>query len=131
MKAVPVLGSDGWVTDPEKMMNHLYMNMYEANYSQSTAMYGEVTSFQHIITSYGNDPHLLSSQMTNAIRKYYSRYFDSADVSFTRVDTTDGENMVYNLEINATLGKKSVSLARTLRKGTGHNAGTFLETLGA
>lgn len=113
--AAPSLTAAGWITSIEEKADILTAQFYEAEYSQNSSFIeGAVTSLSWIVHQYGNDPLDLTTQLQQRLEAYYSRYFDTANVSAsidtTRYDDADARFAV-KLIITVTQAGKEYSLA--------------------
>jgi len=109
--AVPVLGSEGWVTDGDRMMRQLYALIFSADQAQDPIYKDAVTSMGYLIQMYGSDSSAFQSNVTTALKGMFGRYFDNVSVSFTEAnDQSAGGPTGYDLEIIGWLSGKRHTL---------------------
>lgn len=112
MPTLPMLSSEGWVTDPNTLMTRLFSHMFLTDEAQSNNYLG-VLSLQYITLTYGDNIGLFIEKATTAIRSYYERYFDSAEVEINLYED-EGSKQSYTIMINAVKDGQRVDLSTRL-----------------
>lgn len=118
MAKVPTLTSMGWAGDPATMAARLIDYALTSEHSQTKFYTREVFSIPYLIQQHGDEPRRLATTMEDKLFSYFSRYFDTANVSVT-ADALDSNDGRYNLKIdvNLTLNGQRHSLGRLLQVG--------------
>ena len=93
-KILPILGPEGWVTDPSQALDKLYKHAFVTDFSQSTIFHGKVTSIQHVIARNPNNIDKITRDLSETLRTYIGRYFPDLDVTVkdSTIEDTDGNN---------------------------------------
>lgn len=102
---LPVVGPEGWLTEPSKILRMAFDHMYVSDYDQSDIYKGNITSLQYIMSLYPKDIDKTIELLTESINKYMLRYFENADISI--IDITPNENeALRTLEISINVTAK-------------------------
>jgi hypothetical protein len=131
--ALPILGSEGWVTDPNLIMTRALAHAYESDYSQSTVGRGNITSIQYVISLWPNNTIRLSAEMENMLKDYFSRWFTDVEVTFRETDdskATDNPKMIFKLEVSGYRNDLRHDLSRILMIDTTSGTSAFKESIG-
>lgn len=99
-KTLPVLGSEGWLKDPEQTMVRLFTDMFLTDYSQSNIYHGQVASLQYYLTTLNGDPIAITEAVERMLNRYYGRYFDSVTALFKHDDSIETE-LAFDLSVEA------------------------------
>ena len=130
---LPVLGSDRWVTDPTTMMARLFGHIFVTDYSQSNIYAHKVTSIQFLISQHQNDAPNLASAIETTIKAYYGKYFESVEVYFRLVETSENvpetAAMYFNIEITAEKDGVKYNLNKSLSVDKASGATSVLNAL--
>jgi hypothetical protein len=126
---LPVLGGEGWLTDGELIMNKLFIHMFLTDHSQSNIYQGSVTSLQYILAEHGNDIPELVSAVSDAVTRYYRRYFQDVVVNFKSIATDDDDTAAadYTLYISGSLNGTTYDLSKTLQVDNTQGVSRFIE----
>jgi len=106
---IPNLGSDSWVSDPNKKLTLMFAHALLADNSQSTIYNGSITSIPYIIGVYQNNTIEMTNQLETALSTYFLRGFDTADVTISNTTPTDGKYQL-NVSVNVTWNQIPYSL---------------------
>lgn len=79
-KPVPSLGPDGFITNTPKMADLMLAHFFASNYSQTHFYTGRVASFAWILQRWAKDMERTSSEVQEALNKYFSAYFSNVVV---------------------------------------------------
>ena len=123
---LPVLGSEGWLQDPNRIMTRLFTDMFLTDFSQSNIYYGQVMSLQYYLTTIGADPLQLTTAVEDAMSRYYSRFFKAPRCSFTHV-RDEGSEMVFDVMVEGYKDGIRYDLNRRLLTDTSTGTRRFIE----
>lgn len=126
-KTLPVLGSEGWLKDPEQTMVRLFTDMFITDYSQSNIFHGQVASLQYYLTTLNGDPIAITEAVERMITSYYGRYFDTVSCSFKHDDSLETE-LAFDLSIEAYRAGTRYDLARRVVTDSSTGTQRFMES---
>lgn len=114
--AVPTLTAEGYVREPNRMVDRLLANAFASDASQSNTAHGNIISIQAIIAECGQDMSLLQRTMQGSLQSLFGRYFDTAEIRVEIKPISDSEPYRMNIEVQSglTLDGKRYNLARAL-----------------
>lgn len=125
-KAIPSLSTQGWLTDqmdPTTLTSKLLSYFVVAEYSQTNAFYGSITSLAYIISQYGNDELRFREVVSRELERMFGRYFDSVSVTAQTKDTVDEQGRTNGFDVELTIEQmvdgKRVNLAYRLENRRG------------
>lgn len=110
--AVPELGSMGWVTDPLKTIELIFMHSLVADRSQSNVYDGVVVSVPWIIARYQQTPLRLTEELTSAYKAIFGRYFSSVNPKVKYKDIENVNKYELFVSVDVVREGKTYSLAR-------------------
>lgn len=116
MTAVPTLSAKGWIDDIENKADRLTAYFFVSEFSQSELYAGNVASLPYIVANYGHDQLRCATQVEDALRTMFQRYYDQVSVTVT-TDTINGrDNGQYNLivDLNVVQGAYRYSLGKLI-----------------
>ena len=87
MKALPILGPDGWVTSAQKKLDYLMAHVYAADASQSALFTGMVSSIPKIIKEKQGVLEQAQVEIEDLLTTYFKRYFNKVEVQPVNVST--------------------------------------------
>lgn len=112
---LPTLSTGGFVKDPAQVLDTLLSYFFVADYSQSNAHYGKVSSLPYIIKDKSNDISGLKRSVESALDTLLSGYFDSINIDVTvEQKNRDAESYDIQLAGTVTLDGKSYGIAKLL-----------------
>jgi len=88
VNAVPVLGTQSFVTDPANKFNQLMTDIFTADANQSQLYNGHITSLSDMYQRSAGDPNSIPRIFGDALKVYLSRYYDNVNVNVVVSDTT-------------------------------------------
>jgi hypothetical protein len=94
MKAVATLGPDNYVTDVKKKLSYLFSHALLARHSDDAIFDYETVSIQYHAMQNPDDPEQLASDLQTALNKYFSRNFDSSDITVEVPDYTSEDDYI-------------------------------------
>jgi hypothetical protein len=116
---IPILGSEGWVTDPQHKLTCMLAHALVSDYSQTTIYAGKVTSLAYIIATHQTDQTEMADVMESTLREYYSRVFLVSDISVMYSDVIDQKYKLYiSVSVIANGETYSLSVACDVDNGT-------------
>jgi hypothetical protein len=80
---VPILGTQGFASDPVTKFSTLMAHLYVADAKQSQLYAGHVTTLAEIMQESGNDTSLVVANLKTKLTSYFQAYYDSATVAAT------------------------------------------------
>lgn len=113
---VPVLSSEGWITDIRKKADQVMAYFFASDYSQSNLFYTNIASLAWLVQQYGNDTTALQSAVESTLQQYLERYFTGVRLTVTIEDTTETGGGRYNIILDATVveGEYRYSLGKLI-----------------
>lgn len=120
MKALPILGPDGWVTSAQKKLDYLMAHVYAADASQSALFTGMVSSIPKIIKEKQGVLDQAQVEIEDLLTTYFKRYFNKVEVSVYIYDTDDfhrGELVLVG-EVTDEFGEKAQIHEVMTKKGS-------------
>lgn len=105
--AIPTMSSIGWVSTIEEKGDRAVSYFLTSEYSQSVLYYGNISSLQWLVKTYGHDPIILEREVSEALDGLMARYFENRSVTEVRVleDSSD------------TPGKLTIQFSCIVREG--------------
>ena len=125
-KTLPVLGSEGWLRDPEQIMTRLFTDMFLTDHSQSNIYMGQVMSLQYYLTTLGSDPHQLTMAVEEAMTRYYSHYFKGVQCEFKH-SATNGSEMTFDVRVEGSYNGIKYNLSRQMMTDSSTGTQRFVE----
>ena len=119
-KVWPTLGSEGWITDPARMLNMSFAHTLTSDAIQSTIYAGEIISLTDIVVNNQHNPNALVNEIETQYTKFYKRLFDNAilkssytknpydSYSVTLAIDLEQNAMTYSLSYTAPLDNNSL-----------------------
>lgn len=98
-KVFPVLGTDGYVTDPIKIADAIFGTSCLTKHSQTSLYYNNLLSLDWIVEQNAGDPDGMAKDIIEAYTKEYSSYFEAVTVTCEVTGPQTGTNQ-YILEID-------------------------------
>ena len=130
---LPVLGGEGYLTDPDLIMSKVYQEMFLTDYSQSNIFQGDVFSVQYVLSQHGDNVTAIIGSMEKGIKNLFSKYFTGVTVRFQSIPPNtagqDESSLVFGLEISGDLDGKSYSLSKSLMADNSGSTRTFKELI--
>lgn len=77
---VPVLGPEGWVSDPKKKLDSVLAQMYCSDFSQTFFFSGEVSSMAYLVKEYQGRLGEAAEATKRMLEEYLERYFQEINV---------------------------------------------------
>lgn len=77
---VPVLGPEGWVSDPKKKLDSILAQMYCSDFSQTFFFSREVSSMAHIVKEYQGRLGEAAEATKRMLEEYLGKYFQEINV---------------------------------------------------
>lgn len=120
MTKLATLDQDGNINSPSKIADRLMSYFYASDFSQSTALYGDIISLAAIIQKNSNNPDQVVSDISSGLTSLFTPYFDSVnfDVKYEIDNQNSGMNIRsrYNIKVYGSMSKDGVdhSLANLL-----------------
>lgn len=102
---VPTLSALGMVSDSASKFDRLLAHAFAADYNQTYAFKGNVTSIARIIQECGSDTTLLLSKMQTALLAYFNAYYSSVSVQCSLIPSSDirtAGQVVFQIVISVT-----------------------------
>lgn len=113
----PSLSLEGWVADPQKILNYILADYFIVNKSQDVLLAKRGTSAQYLIAKFGETPAELADAMQTALDPYLRSYFDNVDVLATHRplagETEQHTRYAIDLEITVTLNQIRVKTTQS------------------
>lgn len=111
-KIVPVLDSNGWVTDLPIKADQALCNIYLTLRSQTDSFRGHLVSLADMIRQFGNNPRQLVDHVQETLQGYFDRQFEEANVKVSATET--GPSI--DLQIDAILrdGTEQINLVHAV-----------------
>lgn len=81
--AIPTLGTDGWVNDPESVADYILAAFLTTNRSQTNLFRDHSKSFQSILMEYTNDIPGLENELKETLTRKFRKAF--SDESYAKV----------------------------------------------
>lgn len=97
---VPLLSSQGWITDPGAKADILLSHFFESNKSQSLIYGKNVSSLQWIIQRYSGSISDMVKELTYALENYLGRYYVASVVTVISDDNTANLNTQVTLTLH-------------------------------
>lgn len=98
---VPTLSTMGWIDTPHEKAAYMIACFIAANYSQSTAMYGKITTLQYLVKRYANQLPELERQLRQVFEDKVSAYFPESAHSDVNVLQADPDNpAIFTIALN-------------------------------
>ncbi len=120
MTKLATLDQDGNINSPSKIADRLMSYFYASDFSQSTALYGNIISLPALIQKNSNNPDQVVSDISSGLTSLFTPFFDSInfDVTYEIDNQNSGMNIRsrYNIKVYGTMTKDGVdhSLANLL-----------------
>ncbi len=102
--AIPTLGKEGTITDPNGALNYLMLCFFFSKYSQSAICRGSVISLTKVLQSNGSDPSQVIEAIENGLTELLERHFDTASVTCNQISEPDESDMDISLDVTVTTG---------------------------
>lgn len=132
-KVLPILGGEGWLKDPNLIMDRLYMHVFLTDHSQSNIYQGDVVSLQYILSLYGDDELSITTAVQKSLKSLYNKYFKNVSVGFKSIDPSAvGEPesiLVFSLSITGDLDGKSYELSKIIKADKSATMKRFIDGL--
>ena len=77
---VPVLGPEGWVSDPKKKLDTILAHMYCSDFSQTFFFSDEVSSMAHVVKEYQGRLGESAEAVKRMLENYLAKYFQEINV---------------------------------------------------
>ena len=74
---MPCLSEDGWVNGSMMTADYLLSHFFIAEYSQTQAFIGEVSSLPYLVQKHNDDSAELANEVAFTLKRYFSRYFNN------------------------------------------------------
>ena len=129
MAQVPTLSPEGWIKDPAEMLNRLFMHADAAAESQSPLYYGSITSIPGIISRNPNNINETASALSEALTRYFGRYFTKAEVNVRDDTPDDSARREVILDVRVSDGTKQYSLGVTLQRSSSESTNYYVKIL--
>lgn len=111
----PAFNNDGWVIEPNKMLDALISDFYVAEFSQDYVFARSVTSFPKILETYGGDIPEIANQTRGALTKYLQKYFDILKLEVIPLPSDSDSAGVMSIYIEVTRDGETTNLRNLLR----------------
>lgn len=110
VKVVPVLGGQGFLSDPYGILQQMFSYFLLSDKSQDSVFPNDISSLPYLVAINGNSPYDLKQNVEITLTKMYRRFFDTTDiaVSYTAVQTDGSYNI--NISVLVTLNGVNYSL---------------------
>jgi hypothetical protein len=132
---LPVLGGEGWTSDPATIMNKIFMHTFLTDYSQSNIYSGHVASLAYLISEYAKNIPRFIDEVERMYERLYKRYFSDVYVNFTQVEDPEtgpeSAAVPYLLEITASRDGITYDLSKTLRINFNSGVAKFMDAFDA
>ena len=90
--SIPTMSSMGWTSTPHEKAAYMIACFIAANYSQSTALYGKITTLQHLVKKYANRLNELENELRAVFEEKITATFPNGGTSQVFVRQTDPDN---------------------------------------
>ena len=112
MTKLSTLDQDGNISSPSKIADRLMSYFYASDFSQSTALYGDIISLPAIIQKNSNNPDQVVSDISSGLVTLFLPFFDSVnfDVTYEIDNQNTGLNIRsrYNIKVYGSMSKDGV-----------------------
>ena len=112
MTKLSTLDQDGNISSPSKIADRLMSYFYASDFSQSTALYGDIISLPAIIQKNSNNPDQVVSDISSGLTTLFLPFFDSVnfDVTYEIDNQNTGLNIRsrYNIKVYGSMSKDGV-----------------------
>lgn len=110
---LPTLSTAGYIKDPAQVLDTLLSYFFVADYSQSNAHYGNVSSLPYIIKDKSNDISGLKRSIETALERLLDGYYDTTNIYVT-VEQKNINAESYDIKVSGTvtLNGKTYGLAK-------------------
>lgn len=112
MTKLSTLDQDGNINSPSKIADRLMSYFYSSDFSQSTALYGDIISLPAIIQKNSNNPDQVISEVSSGLTALFTPFFDSVnfDVTYDIDNQNSGMNIRsrYNIKVYGNMSKDGV-----------------------
>lgn len=106
MTKLATLDQDGNISSPAKIADRLLSYFFASDFSQSTALYGEIKSLPSIIQRNANNPSGVVADIKSDLEALFSPYFES--VTFD-VEYNNDDGSKYNIRLYGSVIKDEES----------------------
>lgn len=89
---IPTMSIAGWIDSPHEKASYLIGAFIAAKYSQSTALYGRITTLQYLVQKYANRLVDLENELRVIFEEKINSAFPGTATSNVEVLQTDPEN---------------------------------------
>lgn len=89
---VPTMSTAGWIDTPHEKASYMIACFIAANYSQSTAMYGKITTLQYLVQKYSNRLVQLENELNIVFEEKVKSVFPGTATAIVKVRQTDPDN---------------------------------------
>lgn len=113
-KAIPTLSTDGYVTDPKKILSYLFAHVHEVRHDDTNIYLGYATSVAKVIAEHGKSPDDFAVNLRTALSTCFNRFFDDVNLTVTAKTTIETSEYSVDIDMVVTLDGKSYSLGREL-----------------
>lgn len=98
---VPVLGSQGWVTDPSNKLDYVLSHLFLTDPNQTYVYYQNIFSIQSIWQKTGGEVYDTANALQLALTNYLQKYYREAEVTVTiKEPDADLNNGQYTIILN-------------------------------
>ena len=92
MVKLATLDQDGNIDSPSKITDRLMSYFFASDFSQSTALYGNIISLPALIQKNSNNPDQVVSDISSGLTSLFTPFFDSINFDVTyEIDEKTGE----------------------------------------
>lgn len=128
---LPVLGGQGFLTDPNTIMSRLYMSIFLTDHSQSNIYQGKVVSIQYILAEHGDDEVAISNAVQKAVTEVYSRYFTGVTVGFKPIASTtlgiSESALAFTLDVSGDMNGVTYDLSKIIKTDSSGTMRKFVD----
>lgn len=98
---IPTMSTAGWIDSPHEKASYLIGAFIAAKYSQSTALYGRITTLQYLVQKYANRLVDLENELRTVFEDKVNAAFPDSATANVEVKQTDPENpAIYTIHLS-------------------------------
>lgn len=98
---IPTMSTIGWIGTPHEKAAYMIATFIAANYSQSTAMYGKITTLQYLVKKYAQRLSDLENELRILFEAKVTATFPNSATSQVFVRQTNEDNpSIYSISLS-------------------------------
>ena len=110
----PVLGPDGWCSDPVKIADYVFMHYLFSNHSQTELYPGMIMSFPYDLSQHLDDTDSMARAVEQSLVGLFIKHFSNIDITVKKLSTSNTNEHALSIVIKYTHSERQYNFSKNI-----------------